>query len=132
MHEVREIAKVLDQRFGVDAMWIFGSQAAGRARADSDLDLAALFRRAPERAQLLEARAEASVIAGREVDLVDLGRASPILAMQVLRHGRLVMDQDPSRRIRFVAGAPGRCEDVLRTRRPIESLLLERVAHGRA
>lgn len=38
---------LLDERFGVDALWLFGSEAQGRARPDSDVDLAGLFRRRP-------------------------------------------------------------------------------------
>lgn len=78
----------------------------------------------------MEARAEAELEIGKPVDLVDLDRASPILAMQVLRHGRLLVDRDRGRRIRFTAAAPGRREDVLLTRRPVERRLLERVTHG--
>ena len=127
-----EIVTLLERRSGVDALWLFGSRAQGRAREDSDLDLAALFRRQPSADELLAMKTEAARLAGREVDLVDLDRASPILAMQVLRHGRLLVDRDPSRRARFVAAAPGRCEDVLRVRRPVERRLLERVADGGA
>jgi len=43
--EIEKIVTFLDLRFGVDTLWLFGSEAAGTARKDSDLDLAALFRR---------------------------------------------------------------------------------------
>ena len=122
----------LEERFEVDAVWLFGSQARGDALPVSDIDLAVLFRRAPEAIALLDAKAHASLLADRPVDLVDVERASPILAMQVLRHGRLLVDNDPSRRLRFSAAVPGRREDLLLIRRPIERRLLERVTHGRA
>ncbi len=127
-----DILALLDRRFGVDALWVFGSEARGQARAGSDLDLAVLFANRPTAFDLIEAQAEAELLAGREVDLVDLESASPLLAMQVLRHGRLLVDRDPARRCRFVAAVPGRREDVLRMRRPIEQRLLERITHGRA
>jgi predicted nucleotidyltransferase len=121
----------LDERFGLDALWLFGSEVRGAATTDSDLDLAALFRCAPAPSELLEARAELGTLLGRTVDLVDLDWASPILVMQVLRHGRLLLDQNPSRRVRLVAAAPGKYEDLRLVRREGERLLLERVRGGR-
>lgn len=38
---------------------------------------------------------------GRDVDLVDLTSATPVMAMQVVGHGRLLYDRDPERRGRF-------------------------------
>ncbi len=117
---------------GLDALWLFGSEAAGRATESSDVDLGALFATPPSDAGLMTAREQLQEILGRAVDLVDLERASPILAMQVLRHGRLVTDRDPRHRVRFTAALPGRYEDVTILRRPGEKLLRARLAHGRA
>jgi len=128
--EIRTMLDLLDQRFGVACLWLFGSKAAGRERPDSDLDLACLFRERPEPEELLEMRAGAEALIGRPVDVVDLDGASPILAWQVLNRGRLLVDRDPSRRHRFTALAPGRREDLLITRRPVEEALIARVEGG--
>jgi predicted nucleotidyltransferase len=69
-------AERLDRRFGLAALWLFGSRASGAAREDSDLDLAALFRRSPSPLELLEAQAELGAELGVELDLIDLARAS--------------------------------------------------------
>jgi len=129
--DVDRIRERLDARFGLDALWLFGSHATGRVRSSSDVDLAALFERRPSGFDLLEARAEIGTLLAREVDLVDLERASPILVMQVLRHGRLLADANPVRRQHFVAHAPGRYEDLRIVRREAERSLLARVRHGR-
>jgi uncharacterized protein len=121
----------LDQRFDVDTVWLYGSASRGELRAGSDVDLAMLVRRHPTADELYEARSEAAELIGRDVDLVDLDRASPILAMQVLRHGRLLVDRDPARRWRFEAAVPGRYEDLMIMRRPMEKELIQRVLHGR-
>lgn len=126
------LIRLLDERFGLAALWVFGSEAAGRARPDSDLDLAALFRRHPSPVELFEAKSDAVAEIGRAIDLVDLDEASPILAMQALRHGHLLVDGDPARRIRFTAGLTGRYEDLKRVRRPIEEALVRRMTDGRA
>ncbi len=114
----------------MDCLWIYGSEAAGRARPDSDLDVAVLARKRLAAAELAGLRADAEALVGRAVDLVDLDQASPILAYQVLEHGRLVVDRNPSRRYRFTATLPGRREDVLIMRRPIEERLIRRVMEG--
>jgi len=128
---VGEIVRALDQRFGLDTLWLFGSGATSAARPDSDLDLAALFRSTPEIQELLGARADLTSIVGREVDLVDLESASPILAMQVVRNGRLLHESSPSRRVLFVARLIARYEDLRRFRAPIEEAALRRT-RGRA
>ena len=126
------VAELLEARFGLDALWLFGSEAAGRATAESDVDLAALFRRVPSPMELFGAQQDIGELLGRDVDLVDLDHASPILAMQVLSHGELLLDGNPRRRIDFVAHAPGRYEDLMITRRPVERALLGRVRGGRS
>lgn len=106
--ELQTIANFLDRRFGLDTLWLFGSEAAGTARQDSDLDLAALFKRRPSAIELLDAGGELADTLHRYVDLIDLDQASPILGMQVLRHGRLLADCDPKRRCAFLV-EPSAC-----------------------
>ncbi len=130
MATLERALEILERRVGVDAVWLFGSEAEGRARSTSDLDLAALFRRPTSPAELAELRADLTAALDRPVDLVDLDRASPLLGYQVLKHGRLVVDRDPARRHRFAAGLPSRREDLLIVRRPIERALIERVRSG--
>lgn len=65
---------------------IFGSHAKGKARADSDLDLAVYFSRPPEGLDHLDLLSELSDLAAREVDLVVLNRASALLRHQVLKN----------------------------------------------
>ena len=120
----------LDRRWGVDAAWLFGSQV-GAARPDSDIDVAALFRTAPDGLAILDARADLEQLVGTPVDIVDLDRASPIIAFQALKNGRLISDRTPRRRIDFVTRLPERYEDLMILRRNIEQTILRRVSHGR-
>lgn len=84
--------------------YLFGSTARGTSQPGSDLDLALLLARAPPptlaglRIDLADALTEAL---GRPVDLVLLNRASVDLIHRVLRDGVLLLDKDPSARIRF-------------------------------
>jgi hypothetical protein len=68
----------------------------------------------------------------REVDLVDLDRASPILGMQVLKHGRLLLDRNPERRHAFFSRTISMYDDIKIIRREAERRLFERFAGGRS
>jgi predicted nucleotidyltransferase len=130
--QLNALVSKLDQEFGADTLWLFGSTATGRANAASDLDLAVLFRAAPTPQQRAELESELIELLHQPVDLIDLDRASPALAMQVLRHGKLMLDRNPRRRIAFTAVLPSRYEDLRRLRAPIERKIAERMSHGRA
>lgn len=126
MLDVAALVRILEP-LGLEALWVFGSVARGTPRPDSDVDLGGLFRTAPGLDALLGARADLAALVGREVDLLDLEAVSPILAFQVVRHGRLIHEKGPARRVRFVAELIGRYEDVKRFREPIESAAIERL-----
>jgi hypothetical protein len=92
-----------DARGAVRA-WLFGSVARGAARAGSDVDVGILFETAPAPTFTdlpldLEAALESRL--GREVQVVALNTAPADLVHRVLRDGRLVLDRDPARRIRW-------------------------------
>lgn len=83
------------------AIYLYGSLATGQAGPASDVDLAVLAAEpiAPERlARAREALAEAL---RRDVDVVDLRRASTVMRAQVVSTGRLLRDADPSCREDF-------------------------------
>jgi predicted nucleotidyltransferase len=127
--ELDEAAQHLHRRFGLVALWLFGSRARGQARPDSDVDLAALFPAEVSPIELFEAATELAHQWGCDVDLIDLSRASPALAMQALRHGELIADHDPSARHRFEGALPTRYEDLRIVRAPIERRIRQRL-HG--
>lgn len=128
--QIQQATAYLEERFGLDALWLFGSEARGAATSESDLDLGALFSVRPAPEEVLDAAAELAARLGREVDLVDLDRGSPILAMQVLRHGRLMVDRNPRHRHAFFSRTVSMYEDLKIIRRPMEQALLLRFARG--
>jgi predicted nucleotidyltransferase len=128
--DLQKAVDILDRRFGLDSLWLFGSEAQGTARPDSDVDLAALFKGRPTPVEVFEVQAELAEILGRDVDLVNLDRVSPILGRQVLRQGRLMMDRNPNRRYAFFSRTISMYEDVKIQRREAERKLLERFGGG--
>ncbi len=78
----------LARRHGIRLLLQFGSTVTGRARRDSDLDLAVLLQRAPE--SLMEIGALIgdleALLPGRRVDVAVLNRADPLLLKQVTTH----------------------------------------------
>ena len=83
------------------AVYLFGSTAAGRARPDSDVDLAVLPEGSISVVQLLEARIQLAEALGRDVDLIDLTRSSTVLRKEVMAGGRLLYETVPARRAEF-------------------------------
>jgi uncharacterized protein len=124
------VKRHLDGRFGLDALWLFGSEASGLAGPSSDIDLAGLFRVRLSPLELLEAGDALGELLGRDVDLVDLDRVSPIIAMQVLRRGRLLIDADPRRRHQMISATASRYEDLKIVRREAEHAMLARIRNG--
>lgn len=70
------------------AIYRFGSWGTEMARAESDIDLAVLPRQPLDAVLCWELGQSLAVLAGRDVDLVDLLRASTVLRMQVISSGK--------------------------------------------
>jgi predicted nucleotidyltransferase len=87
------------------AVWLFGSQAQGTSRPDSDVDLAFLFRegRAPQDVVgwSRQIYAELAALGIGEIDVVVLDHADPVLRRQVFEKGRPLWIGDRWRVIGF-------------------------------
>jgi predicted nucleotidyltransferase len=86
------------------AAYLFGSQARGTAGPHSDIDLGLLMRASPPRTLLGQPFALAedlTALTNHPVEIVVLNDAPVDLVHRVLRDGVLVIDRDPSARIRF-------------------------------
>jgi predicted nucleotidyltransferase len=75
------------------AVYAFGSQVAGTAGTDSDLDLAVLVAGYADPLHLWDLSHRLADIAGCPVDLVDLRAASTVMQYQVLMHGKRLWAQ---------------------------------------
>lgn len=103
---LRAVAVAAESLPEAQAAFLFGSQACGRARADSDVDIAVLVDRTngrgDARAQLRRVIAAlAAHIAADRLDVVILNDAPPALAFQVLKSGKLAFERDRTALHRF-------------------------------
>ena len=86
--KITEALRPLMRRPDVQLIILFGSAARGDTHRDSDIDVGIL---AVEAFDPIGMTNEISGYLGTSrVDVVDLRRASPLLALEALRHGRLL------------------------------------------
>ena len=92
------------ERGGILAAYLFGSVARGTASARSDVDVAILYA-VPPPATLeglpLDLERRIGTLAGCPAQVIVLNTAPVGLIHRVLRDGVLLLDRDPSARIRF-------------------------------
>lgn len=119
----------------VAAAYLFGSRARGDARPNSDVDLAVVLaagispsERFRRRLALLDAAT--AELGSDAVDIVMLEDAPATLAHRALRHGRLIVDRDPQRRVAVIEGVYRRYIDEAPLRRALDEGLGARLAEG--
>ena len=88
--DLGNLAGVFREFDGVMAVYLFGSLAEGKARPDSDLDLAVVPRDSETRACKLDILTALTKLGFDSIDLVFLDTGDLFLSFQAVRHNRLV------------------------------------------
>ncbi len=114
----------------VAGVWLFGSLATGRARADSDVDLAVLCTPPLGNDRFALMDRVASLI-GRELDVIDLATVAPAVAWEVVTTGRLLHERDELAVESFVRHARFAVEDAARRDRMVVLASTGHVGSGR-
>jgi predicted nucleotidyltransferase len=83
------------------AIYRFGSSVSGERSPESDVDLAVLATTPIDPLLRFDLQERLASALRQSVDLVDLRRASPVMAIQVIGKGRVLLDHDASARGRF-------------------------------
>ncbi len=105
-------------------VFLFGSFARGFGTDESDVDVAIMFKKVPDFFGLNDLKDQLSCCAGKEVDIVTLNTASPIIKMQVLRYGLLVK-KDKRAYNDFFVSTFNEYNDLKYVRKEIEENLLK-------
>jgi predicted nucleotidyltransferase len=121
---IRQVARFAAERPTVLAAYLFGSVAQNRMAAESDVDVGVLFETPPDAIRLLELQEELTSVLKCQADLVNLNRTSPILGMQVLKHGELVFARSERAVREFRVHTLSAYFDLKQVRKPIEEALL--------
>lgn len=90
------IIEVLGRKPEIVGAWIFGSRSRGDASEASDLDIAVLPDTALELERLIALEDELERAGGTSVDLVDISRSRPFLALDIVR-GERIFERDGRR-----------------------------------
>jgi len=90
------IKAVLEHHPEIETAIVFGSVAAGRARYDSDIDLAIDAQQPMSREQKIALIDDLAEATGRPIDLIDLQVVGEPLLGQILKRGKRLLGSDES------------------------------------
>jgi predicted nucleotidyltransferase len=102
--QLREFLAANAEREGIAAAYLFGSVARGTAKPDSDVDVGILYSEEPPRTLKglgLGLEGDLEALLELPVQVIVLNRAPVDLVIRVLRDGKLLVDRDRSKRVRF-------------------------------
>lgn len=133
MQKLRDsINSFFQKEDGVVAVLLFGSQARGSQREDSDVDIAVLYHHnaIPNTMQLLDSRERIADQLNKAIDLVCLNTCSPIIGMQSFKYGEIVLVTDRKTYDYYLIKLFNQYTDLKYMRKPAENAILERKYYG--
>ncbi len=122
---VKSLEISLNEKREILLTFLFGSFASKRIHPLSDIDIGILFRTVPDIYAINDLTEELSSLLQRDVDLVVLNHASPVLKMQVLKNGILIYVSDRRHFHQFFVDTVNQYDDLKRIRRNCEDSILK-------
>jgi predicted nucleotidyltransferase len=114
------------------AVYRFGSTVAARTHRESDIDLAVLAKAALDPTLRFDVQRQLASRLQRDVDLVDLQRATTVMRIQIVARGTLLAASDPQEKDRFEMLAYSAYARLNEERAPVlERVHRERTVYGR-
>jgi predicted nucleotidyltransferase len=120
------IVQHLSEHLSPYTIVLFGSQAKGTMSGESDVDIAFLADHVFSEYEIFMVAQSLADKLKKDVDLVDLFKASTVLRAQIVGTGALLLDKDPIRRMTFFMRALKEYALLNEERRPILERIKER------
>lgn len=120
------IIKTITDRLGARLIYVFGSAARGEMTEESDMDIAFLPDGSPDQYEVFVAAQELAGMLNREVDLVNLDRASTVLQAQVVSTGKVIYCKRREKRLIFEMNVLKEYARLNEARRPVIEKVMER------
>lgn len=122
---VKSLKNIFSERQEILLAFLFGSFTSKRMRPSSDVDIGILFKTVPNIDTTNNVIEELSTLLRREVDLVVLNHASPVLKMQILKNGILLYASDRKYFHHFFTDTINQYDDLKRIRKNCEESILK-------
>ncbi|MBI4850070.1 MAG: nucleotidyltransferase domain-containing protein [Nitrospirae bacterium] len=122
---VKKLKTFFMERRDTVLVFLFGSFASRQMTRKSDIDIGILFGQQPGFYELSDMKENLSALLKRDVDLVVLNDASPILRMQVLKKGRIVYRPDKKYYSEFYGDTVKQYDDLKQIRKKCEEGILK-------
>jgi len=98
---LKNIIDILTKNVKPTLIYIFGSAARNELREDSDIDIAYLSDVALSNYEIFMLANDVADIVKRDVDLIDLNKASTVFKAQIVGNGRVIYCSDDTKRMYF-------------------------------
>jgi predicted nucleotidyltransferase len=122
---VKSLKNIFSERQKIILAFVYGSYASKRISPSSDVDIGILFKTIPPMDAINDITEALSSILTREVDLVILNQASPILKMQILKNGILLYASKRKYFHQFYTDTVNQYDDLKRIRKKCEENILK-------
>ncbi len=106
-------------------VFLFGSFTTKQTTPNSDIDIGILFKKIPDIYEINDMKEDLAALLKRDVDLVVLNDASPILRMQVLKNGILIIQRDRNDFSMFYGDTVKQYDDLKIIRKKCEDNILK-------
>ena len=98
--KINIIKNILVGAFSPYLIYIFGSMVKNRDREESDIDIAILTDGRVDEYEFILSQKLADILK-KEVDLVDLNRASTVFKIQIIKTGKLIYNSNNLKKMHF-------------------------------
>jgi predicted nucleotidyltransferase len=95
------IKNFLIKNLDVDVIYLFGSSVKNTMREDSDIDIAFLSEKFIDTFDLFLLSQKLADLVGREVDLIDIKKATTVFQTQIISTGIVIYSRDEKKRAIF-------------------------------